>query len=107
MVQMNLFTQWKRSHRGRKHTNGDQEGGSRGGINWKTAADTYTSLSIKYTTNADPPYGVGDTTQYSVITRVGKGSKRADVYSCITDSFCCAAKTQHCQSTPLKVLKTF
>ena len=43
MVQMNLFTKQKYSHRHRKQTYGCQ--GGKGGINWKI--DIYTLLYIK------------------------------------------------------------
>ena len=45
MVQMNLFTKQKLSHRRRKQTYGYQ--GGKGGINWEVRIDIYTLLYIK------------------------------------------------------------
>lgn len=45
MVQMNLFTKQKLSHRCRKQTYGYQ--GERGGINWGIMTDIYTLRYIK------------------------------------------------------------
>ena len=61
---------------------GEREGG---GINWEIGVDKYT-LSIQQITNTDLQYSTGNTTQNSIMTYVGKQSKRVDI--CITDSLC-------------------
>ena len=53
MVQTNLFTKQKYSHRCRKQTYGYQ-GERRGIINWEIGMDTYTLLYIQQTTSKDP-----------------------------------------------------
>ena len=41
----------------------------------------------------DPLYSTEDSTQYSVMARKGKESKRVDVCTCITDSLCYTPET--------------
>ena len=48
-----------------------------GGINWKIGIDTYTLLYIKWITNKDLLYSPGNSSQYSVITYMGKESKKS------------------------------
>ena len=37
---------------------------------------------------------------------MGKESKRMDICTCVTDSLCCTAETEHCKTTKLiKILK--
>ena len=38
-------------------------------------------------------YSTGNSTQYSVITYMGKEAKKADIYVCTTDSLCCTPET--------------
>ena len=65
-----------------------------GGINGETGIDMYTLLCIKQRTNKDLLYSTGNSTQYSVMTYMGKASKnRVDICICITDSLCCVAET--------------
>ena len=75
---MNLFTKQKWSHRCRKQTYGYQ-GGKRG-INWEIGIDIYTLLYIKQITNKDLLYSTGNSTQYSVMTYMGKESKKEWIY---------------------------
>ena len=42
--------------------------------------DIYTLLCIKYVTNENPLYSTGNSTQYSVVTRVGRKSKKERIY---------------------------
>ena len=81
MVQINLFTKQKWSHRCRKQTYGYQggKGGGRG-ITWEIGIDIYTRLYIKQITNKDLPYSTGNSTQYSVVTYMGKESKKEWIY---------------------------
>ena len=52
-------------------------------------------LSIKYITNKDLLYSTGNCTQYSVMTCMGKESKKNGyVYICKTDSLCCGPETK-------------
>ena len=75
---MNSFTKQKQSHRCRKQTYGYQ-GGSGGGINWETGIDIYT-LYIKQITNKDLLHSTGNFIQYSVMTYMGKESKKEWIY---------------------------
>ena len=52
-------------------------------------------LSIKYITNKDLLYSTGNCTQYSVMTCMGKESKKNGyVYIWKTDSLCCGPETK-------------
>ena len=95
MVQTNLFTKQKLSHRCRKQTYGYQ--GGRAGINWEIGIDIYTPLYIKETTSKNLLHSAGNSTQYSVMTYIGIESKKEWIYICIVDSLCCTAET----NTPL------
>ena len=46
-----------------------------GGINWEIGLDKYTP-SMKQITNKDLLYSTGNTTQYSIMTYMGKQSKK-------------------------------
>ena len=50
------------------------EGGGR--INWEIGIDIYTLLYIKYISNKDLLYSTGNSTRYSVMTYMGKESKK-------------------------------
>ena len=78
---MNLFIKQIGSHRCRKQIYGHQ-GGKGGGISWEIGIDIYTLLYIKQITNKNLLYSTGNSTQYSVMTYMGKESKRVwiDVY---------------------------
>ena len=76
---MNLFTKQKQSYRCRKQTYGYQ-GVRGGGINWETGIDIYTVLYRKYITNKDLLYSTGNSTQYCVMTYMGKESKKEWIY---------------------------
>ena len=49
----------------------DREGWE-GGIDWETGIDVYTLLYLKQITNKDLLHGTGNSTQYSVRTKMGK-----------------------------------
>ena len=36
---------------------------------------------------------------------MGKESKRVDICTCVTDSLCCTAETEHCKTKIVKTLK--
>ena len=76
---MNLFTKQKKSHRCRKQTYG-YRGESEGGINWEIGIDIYTLLYIKQITNKDLRYSTRNSSQYPVMTYVGKESKEEWIY---------------------------
>ena len=70
---MNLVTKQKQSQM--QKTNlwlPDDKGG---GINWEIGIDIYTLLYIKQVTNKNLQYSTGNSTQYSVMAYMGKGSK--------------------------------
>ena len=77
---MNLFTKQKQSHRYRKQTYGYQ--GARGEqINWEIVIHIYTLLYIKQITNKNLLYITGNSTKYSVMTYIGKESKKEWIYA--------------------------
>ena len=77
MIQMNLFTKQKQTHRHRKQTYGYQRGkGGEGGINQRFGINRYTLLHIKQINNKDLLYSIGDYIQYLVITYNGKESEK-------------------------------
>ena len=51
MIQMNLFTKWKQTHRHREQIYGYQRGKVWGGINWAFGISRYTLLYIKQINN--------------------------------------------------------
>ena len=61
-----------------------------GWINWEIGIDTHTLIYIKQTINKDLLL-TETSSQYSVMTYMGKESKKVDI--CITDSLCCTAET--------------
>ena len=63
-VQMNLFTEQKKSHRGRKETHGYQAGRSRG-VNWEAGTEGHAPLYAQQITNKDLLYSTGDSVQHS------------------------------------------
>ena len=73
---MNLFTKQKWSHRCRKQTYGYQ-GGKR--ERYKLG-DWDTLLYIKQITNKDILQSTGSSTQYSVMTYMGKESEKEWIY---------------------------
>ena len=69
MIQINLLTKQKQSHRYRKQTHGYQRGKVGGGeINWEFGIDIYIPLYIKQVINKDLLYSTGNSTQYSLIS---------------------------------------
>ena len=61
------------------------------GMNWQIETDIYTLLYVKQTTSKNLLYSTENSTQYSVMTYMGKESKRVD--RCMTDSLCCTPET--------------
>ena len=70
---MNLFT--KQTHRLQKQIYGYQRG-RRGGINQEFGINIYALLYIKQIINKDLLYSTGNSTQYTVITYMGKESEK-------------------------------
>ena len=54
--------------------------GGKRGINWETGIDIYTLLYIKQIINKDVLYSTGNSTRYSVMTYMGKESKKEGIY---------------------------
>ena len=70
---MNLIAKQKQSHRYRKQLSCYQ--GKEGGVvNWEIEIDRYTRLYIKQVTSEDLLYSTGNSTQYFVMTYIGKES---------------------------------
>ena len=95
MIQMNLFTKQKQTHRLRKQIYGYQGIRGVGGRDklgdW---IDIYTLLCIKQITSKNLLYSTGKSTQYSVMAYMGKESKkRVDICICITNSLCCTPES--------------
>ena len=69
-----------------------------GRINWEIGTDIYTLLYIKEITNKDLLFSTRNSSQYSVMTCMGKQSKKEwryiyiYIYICITDSLYCTAE---------------
>ena len=77
---MNLSAKTKTELQVQKITCGDQ-GVSGKGMNWEIGIDTYTLLYSKQITNKDLLYSTGNSTQYSVMTYMGKESEiNGDIY---------------------------
>ena len=107
MIQMNLYTKQKQTHRYRKQTYGYQRGKWEG-INEEVGINTYTLLYIKQIPNKDLLYSTGNYTQYFIIIYKGKESEK-NRYICIYNNhFAVHLKlTQYCKSTicQLKIIK--
>ena len=74
---MNLFTKQKQTHRFRKQTYSYQRGKRwKGGINQEVGIDIYTILYIKQVTNKNLMYSTRNSAQYTVLTYMGKESKK-------------------------------
>ena len=82
--------------------------GDGGRINWEIGIDIYTLLYIKYITNKDLLHSTGISSQYSVMTYMGKESKKEwiCVYVYLIHFAVQQKLTQHCKSTILH-LKIF
>ena len=67
MIQMNLFTKQKQTHRHRKQIYGYQKGKVEGRINWEIGINIYTIYKIDNQPGLTV-YSTGNSTQYSIIT---------------------------------------
>ena len=100
MIQMNLFTKSKQTHRLQKQTmvtKGERGGG---GINQEVGINIYTPTYMKQIINNDLLYTTGDSIQYSVIIYMGKDSEKAWIY--VYMNHCAVQVTQHCKSSILQ-----
>ena len=68
MIQMNLFTKQKQTHRLREQTYGYRGEGRGAGIDWEFENDTYTLLYLKQINSKDLLYSTGNSAQYSTIS---------------------------------------
>ena len=70
MIQMNLFTKQRQTHRLREQTYGYRGGGEGWGegIVRELGIDMYTLLYLKWITNKDLLYSTGNSAQYCVTT---------------------------------------
>ena len=74
---MNLYTKKKQTHRHRKQMSGYQRGKAGGAVtNWEFGPDMHTLLYTKQITTKDLLYSPGNSTQYSVVTRMGKNLEK-------------------------------
>ena len=74
---MNIFTKQKLSHRSENML---MDTGGKERLNWENGIDIYTLLYIKYIANKDLQYSAENSTQYSVITYMTKGSEKYCIY---------------------------
>ena len=79
MIQKNLFTRQKQTHKFWNQTY-DYQMGNMEGINCKFGINIYTLLYIKYIGNKDLWYSTGNSTQYSLVTDMGKESDKEWIY---------------------------
>ena len=86
MIQMNLYTKQKQTHRYRKQTYGYQRGKWEG-INQEFGI--YTLLCLKQITIKGLLCSAENYSQYFVITYKGKESEKEQIYICLTESLCC------------------
>ena len=90
MMQMNLFTKQRQTHRYWKQTYGywreNMVGRGKSG-----AWDEHTHTTTYKITNKDLLCSTGNSTQYSVITYMKK--ERMNICICITESLCCTPET--------------
>ena len=91
IVQMNLFTKQKQSHRHREQTYGYQGEKELGGMSQEIGTDIYILLYMNQITNKNILYNTGNSAQYSVMSRVGKKiymgkniKKSGYMYNCFT-----------------------
>ena len=75
---MNLFTKQIESQM--QKTNLVTRGERGGRDKWEIGIDIYTLLYIKQITNKGLLYSTGNSTQYSVMTYMGKDSKKEWIY---------------------------
>ena len=68
MVQVNLFTKQKQTHRLREQLMVTREEGLGGGIVREFGIDIYTLLYLKWITNKDLLHSTGNSAQYYVTT---------------------------------------
>ena len=77
---MNSFTKQKQPHRHKNQTYGYPKGKMREGINQEFWINIHILLYIKQIINKGPLYSTGDSSQYSVITYMGKESEKEWIY---------------------------
>ena len=66
----------------------EKKGKKWGGINWEIGMNICTLLCIKLMTSEDLLYSTGNATQYSVMSYVGKESKKEGVCVCVCACVC-------------------
>ena len=76
IIQMNLKTQQKQTHKHRKQTYGYQREKSGGRINQEFGINIHTLLYVTYIINEDLLLSTGNYTQYFVVTYEGKKSDK-------------------------------
>ena len=76
MIEMNLFTKQKQTHSLWQQTYGYQRGKVGGEINQELGISLHTLLFIRQVTNKDLKYSTGNSTQYSLLTYMGKQSEK-------------------------------
>ena len=84
IIQMDLLTKQKQTHKRRKQPYGSQKGG-RGGINQEFVINRYTLLYIKQINNKDPLNSTENSTQYPVINHNRKELEKEYIHVCITE----------------------
>ena len=77
---MNISTKQKQTHRHREQTCGCQGREGWGGKDWEVGISRCKLVYIKQITTKDLLYSTGNSTQYSVMTYMGKESKKDWIY---------------------------
>ena len=72
MIQTNLFTRQKSTHRIKEQTYGYQGEECSGGKDWEFGIDMYTLLYLNRLTKKNVLYSLRNSAQYSVITQMWK-----------------------------------
>ena len=77
MIQVNLFTKQKQTHRlGKQFYDYQREKVGGGGMDWELGIGKCTLLYMEWMINGDQLYSRGKSTQCSVITYMGKESEK-------------------------------
>ena len=94
MVQMNLSTKQKQTHRHREQTYGCHGGGEEGrGVDWEFGVSRCKLLHTKWINNKVLLNSTGNYIQYPGINHSGKEYKKRMYICVITESFSCTVET--------------
>ena len=78
------------------------KGGRGSGMNWEIGIYIYTLVCIKQITNENLLYSTGNSTQCSVVTKMGRKSKKQGIYVYVYLIHFAVQQKQHCKATILQ-----